>query len=227
METPRHATNFRWLLIAIVGLVLCTAAYVFTRPGGRVTQHQLRLLLPTVDLVDTEAVQRDYSELQYTSAADRELAFHVLVAKNWQERQLGSLASRRAAEDKEPVLLTALTPQDRSDALLEISYVHLQTAAALRQLMDGHARRLGAKILARQPGSFNNRQVEDALVRWRHPQLGPCLTRITLSRQGDLLFIVSGSAQESSYAAVRTVLGVAAVSFASLRSSSAVQPPQS
>lgn len=217
----------RWLRVLAGGIVLIFAAYAFTRPGGRVTQTELRLLLPTMNLVEPAAIRRDYKDLQYSPASDPELAFHLLVPKDWAERRLTSLGSRRAVEDRDPVLLTAVAPKGGSDALLEVSYLHLQKPTALRQLMDGYARHLGAKLLARQPGSFNNRPVEDALLRWRHPQLGPCLTRVTFSRQGNFLFVVSGSAKESRYSDVRTLLGVATVSFSPLAQAPSSHHPQS
>ncbi len=219
MWTPRR------MLLLLAGLLVLVAAIAVTRPGGLVNRRQMRMLLPVADQLAADQIRLEFRELRYQPTADPSLAFHVLTPKAWTERRLDKLSSRRQGEDRVPVLLTAMEPSGRDDALLEFSYLHLQKPSSLRQLLDGYARNLGARIVARQPGSFNNRQVEDCLLRWNHPKLGMSLSRVTLSRHGEMLMIVSGSARESSYPEFRQIFGVAAVSFSSL--SSAALNPQS
>lgn len=200
------------ILVAVTALL--TVGFGYRRPaGGRIAQSQLSALLPSVGLFDAEVIRRNFYDMHFKPAEQPDLAFHLLVPRTWIERDVEIATDQDQAEDSEPVPLAILGSKDHDDALLEVSYLRPTQGASLRRLMDEHAQRMGARILARQPGSFNNRQVEDALLRRTHPQLGPCLTRVTISRHGEYLFLVSGSARENTYPEVREIFGAAAVSF--------------
>lgn len=199
---------------AVLFAGLLSSAVVLRRATeGHVVKNQIGLLLPSLELYESSVIRRDFYDMHFKSGDDASLAFHLLVPKSWIERDIEPPAEPAADGLARPELLAALSPPERDDALLEVSYQPVVSSVSLRQLMDDHAQQLGARILARQPGTFNNRQVEDALLKRHHPQLGPCLSRVTLSRQGDNLFIVTGTARESAYGELRKIFGAAVVSF--------------
>jgi hypothetical protein len=79
--------------------------------------------------------------------------------------------------------------------------------------MEVYVEKAGFQFVKRQRGEFEGRQVEDALLRIDSPSLGRTLTRLTVSRRGDLIFMVAGSCREEEYGKWKQAFAVAALSF--------------
>jgi hypothetical protein len=77
-----------------------------------------------------------------------------------------------------------------------------------RAYLDGN----GLTILHDQIGDFSDRRIFDTPV-----QTQGFLVRMTFSRHGDRIYLVSGSAPEAAYKALARHVGVAAVSFRTLK----------
>jgi hypothetical protein len=68
------------------------------------------------------------------------------------------------------------------------------------------------RILARQHGDYNEREVEDALLA-KEAEDERELTRFTASRHGEYIFIVTGTAPEKLYPEYKRLFGISAVTF--------------
>jgi hypothetical protein len=191
-------------------LLLCGAimAMALARPA---TQESFPDM-PTYNIFTDEELRRDFVRVEYVEPLDRpELGFHLLVPKTWEEVPL--TVSREALErDDENMVSLALLRAPEKEAQVEIAHIRLPKDAALEEWARAYLEGNSLEILRFQAGSFSGRHVFDTLLKAE----GDYKVRMTFSRHGDKIFVVSGSAPASRYEDYMKVFGLAAVSFRKL-----------
>ena len=83
----------------------------------------------------------------------------------------------------------------------------------LERFLLVYAEKSGFQIVKRQRGDFDGRKVEEALLRMNSPKYGVMLTRLTVSRRGEYVFLIAGSCKEADYGKWRQPFAVASLSF--------------
>jgi hypothetical protein len=204
-----HRPRARLILLAGVLVLLVSAVIALRSRAWRDSQAQS--LLPAMDLYTAAQVHDGFQRLQITPLSDASLSFQVLLPRDWVSYPFTLSQAERARLF--PVPLARISPLRRGDALVEVAYVSSPAAQPLDEVLERYRAQLSGRILLRRPGRYNGRLVEDALLRVHHQRLGDVLQRVTLSRSGDRVFLLLGSARPDAYEDLRLTLGAAAVTF--------------
>jgi len=168
--------------------------------------------MPTYGIFTPEELKRDFVTMRFAKPLDRpELGFSVMVPMTWDEVPL-RISKEEAAKDDEGMISLTLLKGKEPGVRIEVAYCrvpqNIDVEKWARAYLDGN----GLTILRYQIGDFSDRRVFDTLVRMQG-----FLMRMTFSRHGDKIYLVSGSAPEAAYKAWARHLGVAAVSFRTLK----------
>ena len=97
-------------------------------------------------------------------------------------------------------------------ARIEVAYVRVPQDPALEEWARAYLESAGLEVLRYQTGAFSGRAVFDTLLK----APADYKVRMTFSRHGDKIYIVSGSAPVPAYEKFMRIFGVAAVSFSLL-----------
>ena len=168
--------------------------------------------MPTYDIFTREELERDFVTLRFAKPLDRpELGFSIMAPTTWDEVPL-TISKEEAAHDDQGMVSLALLAGKDKRLRIEVVYCRVPRAMELekwaRAYLDGN----GLKLVHTQTAEFSGRQVFDTLV-----GMQGFLVRMTFSRHGDRIYLVSGSAPEALYRTWARHLGVAAVSFRTLQ----------
>jgi hypothetical protein len=168
--------------------------------------------MPTYDIFSDEELRQDFLRIEYGEPLDRpELGFALLVPKAWEEVPL--TVSRETLEhDDENMVSLALLKSPGKEAQIEVAYCRVPQTAVVEEWARAYLEGNGLEILRFQTGAFSGRQVFDTLLE----APGSYKARMTFSRHGDKVFVVSGSGPASHYENHMKVFGLAAVSFRKL-----------
>jgi hypothetical protein len=168
--------------------------------------------MPTYDIFPPDVLKRDFATMRFAKPLDRpELGFSIAVPSSWDEVPL-TISKEEAAKDDEGMVSLALLRGEGPGVRVEVAYCRVAPGIGLETWARAYLDGSGLKLLDSQVGDFSGRQVFDTLV--RAPGF---LVRMTFSRHGDRIYLVSGSAPESTYRTWAKHLGIAAVSFRTLR----------
>jgi hypothetical protein len=164
--------------------------------------------MPTYDIFAPDELKRDFVTMRFAKPLDRPvLGFTLVAPATWDEVPL-TISKEKAAKDDEGMVSLALLKGKDAGVRVEVAYCRVPQGIDLekwaRAYLDGNA----LKVLRLQAGDFSGRRVFDTLV-----QTQGYLVRMTFSRHGDKIYLVSGSAPEAAYKTWARHLGVAAVSF--------------
>jgi hypothetical protein len=194
----------------LILVLLCTAIAAGT-PRTRATQESFPDM-PTYNIFTDEELRRDFVRIEYGKPLDRpELGFLLLVPKTWEETPL-TISRDLFEHDDENMISLALLRAPKTEARIEIAYCRVPQTIELEEWARAYLEGNGLEVLRFQLGTFSGRQVFDTLLK----APGDYKVRMTFSRHGERIFIVSGSAPASLYDNYMKVLGLAVVSFRKL-----------
>jgi hypothetical protein len=168
--------------------------------------------MPTYNIFTNEEIRRDFLRMDYDKPLDRtELGFLLLVPKTWEEVPL-TVSREQLEHDDENMISLALLRAPEKEVQVEVAYCRVPETFELEQWARAYLEGNSLEILHFQTGTFSGRQVFDTLLEAQ----GEYKVRMTFSRHGDKIFIVSGSAPASLYENYMKVFGLAVVSFRKL-----------
>jgi hypothetical protein len=170
-------------------------------------------LLPYVKVAPPEVIKHDYVNMRVTPYNDPKFYFEVTVPTSFQNQPVKVTPQQLKEDSATPVPMAAFAPKDGRQVLIEARYVRVPAKVTLDRFMAVYVEQAGFEFVKRQRGDFEGRQVEDALLRVKSPELGETLTRLTVSRRGDLIFMVAGSCPEDDYAKWKQAFALAALTF--------------
>ena len=161
-------------------------------------------------LPNTTQLRKEYSNLSTTPFGREDLALSLLVPSDWKDTKV-TVKTEQLEKDSENwiPLTTQLSPEGgEGEAAIQVGYIRLDLEMGLRDYMDQHVEANRYSVLLRRQGVYNNRQVEEVLVRSNGQ-----IARITFSRHGDRIFAVVCSSPSSEYERHAMSFAAAAVSF--------------
>jgi len=194
-------------------LLLCAAiaAGIQGTPKLRSAQEEFPDM-PTYDIFTDEELRRDFVRLEYDKPLDRpELGFLLLVPKSWQEVPL-TVPRETLERDSENMVSLALLKAPEKETQIEIAYCRVPETIAVEEWAHAYLEGNSLEVLHYQVGTFSGRQVFDTLLNAQEKYK----VRMTFSRHGDKVYVVSGSALTSLYEKYMKIFGLAAVSFRKL-----------
>jgi len=195
----------------LLGIQLLFAAIMAGTQGTPAAQESFPDM-PTYNIFAEEELQRDFLRIEYKEPLDRpELGFLLLVPKAWEEVPL-TISRELLEHDDDNMISLALLRSPEREAQIEIAYIRVPPTVALEKWARAYLEGNNLEILHFQTGAFSGRQVFDALLNAQ----GEYTVRMTISRHGDKIYIVSGSAPASRYEKYMKVFGLAVVSLRKL-----------
>jgi len=202
--------------LAAVGTWLFLSGNPEAGPNRKAQQKEKAVqgdLLPYVKVVPPDVLKREYVNMRVTPYNDPKFYFEVTVPRSFENQPLQVSRQQLQDDAKRPVAMAEFKPKDDQSVLIEARYARVAENVTLDRFMAVYVEKSGFQFVKRQRGDFDGRQVEDALVRIDSPVFGKTLTRLTVSRRGDLIFMVAGSCREDDYAKWKQAFAVAALSF--------------
>ena len=197
-----------WIRRGILLIVVLSAAIVAAAPGALATQESFADM-PTYNIFTNEELRQDFLRMEYDAPLDRqELGFLLLIPKTWKEMPL-TISREQLEHDDENTISLALLRAPEKEIQVEVAYCRVPEAIELEEWARAYLEGNGLDFLRFQTGTFSEREVFDTLLK----APGDYKVRMTFSRHGDKIFIVSGSAPASLYEKYMKVFGLAVVSF--------------
>jgi len=213
------STSFPRAVLALAAAGACVLAAT-TLQAGPQRGHQRdkkaamqQDLLPHKDVISPKVMERDYANMRVTPYNDPKFYFEVAVPRTFDNQPVQVTRKELAEDNKSPLPMAEFRPNGDKTVLIEARYVRVPERVSLDRFMQVYVEQSGFQFVKRQRGDYNGRQVEDALLRIESPSLGKTLTRVTVSRRGDLVFLIAGSCREQDYAKWKQAFAVAALSF--------------
>ncbi len=168
--------------------------------------------MPTYNIFTDEELRRDFVRINYGEPLDRpDLGFLLLAPKTWEEVPI-TVARETLEHDDENMISLALIRAPEKEVQVEVAYCRVPQTIELEEWTRAYLEGSGLELLRFQTGTFSGRQVFDTLLK----APGDYKVRMTFSRHGDKIFIVSGSAPASRYENYMKVFGLAVVSLRKL-----------
>lgn len=208
-----------WAVILLAAACACllvsSIAHAGPGRGGKKKKEAAvqQGLLPHVNVVDPEVLERDFVNMRVTPYGDPAFHFEVSVPRSFENQPVQVTRQQREEDASTPVPMAEFTPKGDRSVLIEARYVRVPENVSLDRFIEVYVEQSGFQFVKRQRGEFEGRQVEDALLRVASPTLGNTLTRLTVSRRGDLVYLVAGSCREADYPKWKQAFAVAALSF--------------
>jgi hypothetical protein len=168
--------------------------------------------MPTYDIFTQEELTRDFVTIRFAKPLDRpELGFSIMAPTTWDEVPL-TISKEEAANDDQGMVSLAMLARKEQQVRIEVAYCRVPQSVEVEKWARAYIEGNGLTLQHAQVGDFSDRHVFDTLV-----QMQGYLARMTFSRHGDRIYLVSGSAPEAAYKTWARHLGVAAVSLRMLK----------
>lgn len=168
--------------------------------------------MPTYDIFTEEELKRDFVTKRFPDPLDRpELGFSLIVPAGWEEVP-ATVPKDKTAKDSEGMIPLVLLKAKEPDVRIEVAHFRVAQDTDLEKWARAYLGRKKLKLVHGHRTDFSGRRVFDILVQGKG-----YLARMTFSRHGDGIVLVSGSAPTATYQTWARHLGVAAVSFRALK----------
>jgi hypothetical protein len=202
----RHSTR-----ALFIGLCLLTMAFpAHADDNLKVLQAFYANRLP-----DQQQLRDAYTNFTYRPYGRKELTFNVLVpAKDWRDIPI-SISPETLKQDAWQLIPLAhqKAPQsEKGEADIQVAYMRMNLEISLHDVVNRFFAQNNMDVLMRRQGEFNQRKVEDVLVMSKQNSKD-YIARFTFSRNGDIVFVVTGSALKSEFCRYARTFAAAAVSF--------------
>lgn len=168
--------------------------------------------LPYVDVVSADELKKDYTNLKVTPLNNNSLYFEITVPNEWSSKPVEVPPEVLKNDSTAQVPLAQLEPKD-GNAIIEVRYLRVPEEVPLSRFIQKYSDASGFKLVTRQHGQFNQREVEDALLQKQSEKFGTQLTRLTASRKGPLVIFVAASCPEKEYEQWKKIFAAAALTF--------------
>ncbi len=169
--------------------------------------------MPTYNIFTNEELRRNFLRVEYEAPLERpQLAFFILIPETWEEVPI-TVSRDELEHDDENMISLALHRAPKREAQVEVAYCRVPQAIELEEWARAYLAGNQLEIIHFQQGAFSGRDVFDTLLKANVQGQGEYRVRMTFSRHGDKIFIVSGSAPASLYEKYMKIFGLASVSF--------------
>jgi hypothetical protein len=166
------------------------------------------------ELPSNQQIKESFINLSTIPFQRKELAFSLLVPKDWRDNPLkvSPEVLEYDTENMVPVTLQLAPKDEKGNARIEVAYIRMERELDISDLVDFYLEANDLKVLMRREGTYNQRKIEEALI-YSENVSKSYMVRMTFSRHGNLVFLVSGSAIESEFLRYSQIFAAAAVSF--------------
>ncbi len=170
-----------------------------------------------------QEIRKFYTNFTYKPYEREELSFSILIPKNdWRDIPI-AIDRETLQHDTQQLIPLAkqMAPEnEKGEAKIEVGYMRLEMEMALYDYANIFLQnnRDHFDLLMRRKGHYSMRTVEELLLT-SEQDAKTYVARLTFSRHGDRVFLVSCSALESEFMRYAQNFATAAVSFAAFKNS--------
>lgn len=168
-------------------------------------------------------IRQSYTNFTYKPYEREELSFNILIPNNdWRDIPI-TIEIETLQHDTQQLIPLAkqMAPEsEKGEAKIEVSYMRLDMEMALYDYVNIFLQNSKDyfDLLMRRKGHYSMRTVEELLLTSEQDSKS-YMARLTFSRHGDRVFLVSCSALESEFMRYAENFAAAAVSFAAFKNS--------
>jgi len=166
------------------------------------------------NLPSEQQIKESYFNFTYKPLKRKDLTFNLLIPRGWRDIRL-SVPAKMLQEDTRrmvPLAEQVAPGDDKDSARIQVAYTRMGVEISLHDLMDQYFKENKVDVLIRRRGTYNRREIDEVVSRLYKGSTS-FLSRLTFSRHGDRVFVVSGSARESEFVRYAPAFAAAAVSF--------------
>ena len=201
-----------------VAASLCCSPSCFAQkdaptPAESDSAAKVKQFLPSSDLFSDNEIRERFDRLGFTPFENPAMRFELLTPKDWESRPLTVPKEVIDDDTQRFVPLAEIGPKDGTNTVIEVQYIRVPERVALSRILNVYAEKSGFKKIFEVAAVYNGRNAYDALLSIEKPEFGTIYTRLTLSRKGELVFVVATSAQAKDYDKYKKIFGAAAVTF--------------
>ena len=172
-----------------------------------------------------QKIRQSYTNFTYKPFEREELSFNILIPNNdWRDIPI-TIDPETLQQDTQQLIPLAkqMAPEsEKGEAKIEVGYIRLDAEMALYDCVNIFLQKNKDyfDLLMRRKGNYNRRTVDEVLLTSEQGAKS-YMARLTFSRHGDRVFLVSCSALESEFMRYAENFTAAAVSFAAFKNSPA------
>ena len=164
-----------------------------------------------------QQLRQSYANFTYRPLDRKDLTFHLAIPNSdWRDIPVALSPENLKEENLHLIpLAKQMAPEnEKGEAKIEVVYMRMELDISLYDFVDLFLQNYETMfaVLARREGRYNNREVEEVLLRSEQDSK-QYIVRMTFSHHGDLFFGVFASALESEFLRYTEPFTVAAVSF--------------
>jgi len=170
-----------------------------------------------------QKIHQSYTNFTYKPYDREELSFNILIPNNdWRDIPI-TIDLETLQQDTHQLIPLAkqMAPEsEKGEAKIEVAYIRLEMEMALYDYVNIFLQnnKDHFELLMRRKGHYSMRTVEELLLTSEQDSKS-YVARLTFSRHGDRVFLVSCSALESAFTSYAECFTAAAVSFAAFKNS--------
>ncbi len=174
-------------------------------------------------LPSKQKVRQSYTNFTYKPYDREDLSFNILIpSKNWRDIPI-TIDLETLQQDTQQLIPLAkqMAPEsEKGEAKIEVAYMRLEMEMALCDYVNIflQTNKDHFDLLMRRRGNYSMRTVEELLLISEQDSKS-YVARLTFSRHGDRVFLVSCSALESEFTGYAECFTAAAISFAAFKNS--------
>ena len=186
---------------------------------------ELLRVFPKNQMPGNKEIRESYTNFTYKPYEREELSFNILIPNNdWRDIPI-TIDLETLQQDTQQLIPLAkqMAPENENgEAKIEVAYMRLELEMALCDYVNIFLQnnKDHFDLLMRRKGQYTMRTVEDLLLR-SEQDAKSYMARLTFSRHGDRVFLVSCSALESEFMRYAECFAAAAVSFSAFKNSPA------
>ena len=213
---------FRWHINFSVGIV---ALLVLTMIPDVLAGDSLEFLrmFQKNRMPSNQKIRQSYTNFTYKPYEREDLSFNILIPNNdWRDTPI-SIEPETLQQDTQQLIPLArqMAPErEKGEAKIEVGYMRLSMEMALYDYVNLFLQNNKDyfNLLMRRKGHYSMRAIEELLLTSEQDSKS-YMARLTFSRHGDRVFLVSCSALESEFMRYAENFTAAAVSFTAFKNS--------
>lgn len=204
----------RKLVVRPILILVITLSVLVGTQKGLTAGTDIQDLAPYRNLFSNSQIKQLFINLNVTPFGREDLALSLLVPKNWRDIPLKvDPQLLQSAEQAFVPLTLQLAPEGKKGhPLIEVRYNKLDLEVGLSDWVDYYLQASEYEALLRRSGKYNRREVQDVLVDMVQDGTS-YIVRLTFSKHGDRIFLVSCSAAKAVFEEYAKIFGAAVVSF--------------
>ncbi|MDY7034145.1 MAG: hypothetical protein SVY10_19845, partial [Thermodesulfobacteriota bacterium] len=213
---------YRWHINFSVGIVALLVLAMIPDVLASDSLEFLRMFQKN-KMPSNQKIRQSYSNFTYKPYEREDLSFNILIPNNdWRDTPI-SIEPETLQQDTQQLIPLArqMAPErEKGEAKIEVGYMRLSMEMALYDYVNLFLQNNKDyfNLLMRRKGHYSMRAIEELLLTSEQDSKS-YMARLTFSRHGDRVFLVSCSALESEFMRYAENFTAAAVSFTAFKNS--------